>query len=78
MATTPLTLPPGMEITGAVTPELAEILAPGALKLVARLEREFGGRRRQLLQARVERQKELDSGRRPDFLASTKLVRDSA
>jgi malate synthase len=78
MANANLTLPPGMEITGEVTAELAEILAPGALKLVARLEREFGGRRRQLLQARIERQKELDSGRRPDFLASTKLMRDSA
>jgi malate synthase len=72
-----LTLPAGMEITGAVTPELAEILSPGALKLLARLEREFGARRRALLQARVERQKEIDAGLRPDFLPATRAVREA-
>ncbi|MDB5048792.1 MAG: malate synthase [Fibrobacteres bacterium] len=73
----PLPAPAGMEITGRTAPELLHLLPEGALKLLAKLEREFGGRRRQLLQARVERQKEIDSGRRPDFLASTKLIRDS-
>jgi len=70
-------LPPGMEIKVGIPEEFADILTEGALILLGKLEREFGARRRQLLQARVERQKEIDSGRRPDFLASTKSIREA-
>jgi malate synthase len=54
-----------------------EILTPEALAFVARLQREFGGRRLQLLQKRDERQARLDAGESPQFLADTKSVRDS-
>ena len=73
-----VTLPAGMEITGRISAGYEEILTPEALRLLARLEREFGPRRRQLLQARVERQKLIDGGQRPDFLASTRSIRESA
>jgi malate synthase len=70
--------PAGVEPAAPIPPDLADILTPDAMGLLAKLEREFGERRRRLLQARIERQKEIDSGRRPDFLASTKAIRDAA
>jgi malate synthase len=59
-----------------VAPADAEILTPQALAFVELLERELGPRRRELLERRSERQRELDAGTRPDFLADTKDVRD--
>ncbi|MGH8958363.1 MAG: malate synthase A [Acidimicrobiia bacterium] len=56
----------------------ASVLTPEALGFVTDLEREFGGRRRDLLEARRERQADLDKGIRPDFLPDTATVRDSA
>src|SRR5438876_7263776 len=44
---------PGIEITGKVTPEYAQILTPPALAFVARLQRAFGARRNELLAARA-------------------------
>ena len=78
MARHSLELPAGMEVAAPVLPGQEEILTPGALRFLAALEREFGGRRRQLLAARAERQKLLDAGQRPDFLASTRAVREGA
>lgn len=71
-----LTLPAGMEINAPVSPEFAEILTPDALALVAKLSRAFEGRRQELLAARVERTKRLDAGEMPDFLPSTKSIRE--
>jgi malate synthase len=68
----------GVEVKGAVTAEFAEILTPEALRFVAKLEREFRETRRRLLQKRVERQAEIDAGIMPDFLPSTKGIRDDA
>ena len=70
-------LPAGLEITGAMRPGYETILTPAALEFVVELAREFGGRVEKLLQARVERQKEIDAGKLPDFLPETKSVRDS-
>lgn len=64
-------------ITGEVTPEFAQILTPEARAFVAKLEREFGQRRRSLLQKRVERQAQIDAGTMPDFLPETKEIRES-
>ena len=50
-----LTLPEGVQITADVSPEMAEILTPDALALVATLHRAFEPRRRELLEARVAR-----------------------
>ncbi len=67
---------PGLEILGAQDKQTDEILTPEALKFVVELERRFGPRRRELLAARVERQKKLDAGERPDFLPQTAEIRN--
>lgn len=51
------------------------VFTPEAVQFVVDLEREFGDRRRALLEARRERQARLDAGERPDFLTSTASVR---
>ncbi len=70
-------MPDGVEIIAPVTPAFAEILTPDALALVAMLHRTFEPRRQELLAARAERAKRLDAGERPDFLASTRAVREA-
>jgi malate synthase len=51
-----------------MTVETTEILTEGALALVGRLHEELDGRRRELLDARQERQREFDEGGTPDFV----------
>jgi malate synthase len=51
------------------------VLGDDALAFVADLQREFGRRRTQLLDARSARQVRLDAGEMPDFLAETADVR---
>lgn len=70
-----LTIPEGVVITGPVTAADQAILTPKALTLLVALEREFGSRRRALLQKRVERQQALDAGQDPTFLAETAALR---
>ncbi|MCG9094563.1 malate synthase A [Laribacter hongkongensis] len=69
-------LPQGVEITADITPAFADILTPEALAFVARLHRQFEGRRRELMAARDSRQAELDAGRLPDFLPQTASIRN--
>jgi malate synthase len=57
-------------------PDEAGVLTPEALDLVVALEREFAGRREELLRARAERQERIQAGELPDFLDSTRPVRD--
>ena len=57
-------------------PDPAGVLTQDALELVAALEREFGGRREELLLARVERQARIAAGELPDFLEETRGVRE--
>src|SRR5579863_3173422 len=75
MATT-LSLPQGMEITGAIQPGFETILTRDALELVAKLHRAFEPRRQELLKVRAERTKRLDAGERPDFLKEAQAIRD--
>ncbi|GIV32709.1 MAG: malate synthase [Chitinophagales bacterium] len=67
----------GVEIKAEVTPEFAEILTPQALEFVAGLHRKFNARRKELLDKRQVRQKELDAGKFPDFLPETRSIRES-
>jgi malate synthase len=53
------------------------ILTEDAVAFVTDLERRFGPRRRELLQARAERRQRLDAGELPDFLPETREVRES-
>src|SRR5712692_4659054 len=69
--------PAGVDIRGPVTPEFAEILTPDAMNLVATLVRAFADRREELLQRRVQRQAEIDSGKLPYFLPETEHIRNS-
>jgi malate synthase len=54
----------------------AGVLTPDALELVAALQREFGERRLELLQARADRQKRISAGELPDFLEETRSIRE--
>lgn len=67
-----------MKIIEPVTSEYSKVLTPPALKFIQNLEREFGERRRELLKKRIERQAEIDIGVIPNFLTSTKHIRETA
>ena len=69
--------PDGVEVLGPAEAGFDEILTDQALAFVAGLQREFGARRVELLEARAERQTRLDEGERPDFLEATRHVRDA-
>jgi len=67
----------GVEVLAPVTERAAEVLTPEAVDFVVGLQRAFNARRKELLAARVVRQKQLDAGERPDFLPETKTIRES-
>jgi malate synthase len=71
-----LALPAGMQIHAPIRPGFETILTHDALAFVAALHREFEPRRRELLAARVDRAQRFDAGERPDFLETTRAVRD--
>jgi malate synthase len=68
--------PTGVEILGPAGDEFGTILTPEALEFVARLQREFGARREELLARRVGRQMAFDGGELPNFLTETAAVHD--
>src|ERR1022692_4806710 len=65
-----------MELKAKVEGQMAEILTPDALAFVEKLVREFEPTRATLLALRIARQKEIDNGAMPDFLAATKSIRE--
>jgi malate synthase len=65
----------GIEVTGPHGDRYDEILTPDALALVARLQRELGPRRAELLAARDRRQEALSAGGMLEFLAGTQAMR---
>ena len=69
-------LPNGVDILGPVQPGFEEILTPEALNFVAGLARTYTRRVSELLDARRQRQALFDAGERPNFLESTKSVRE--
>jgi malate synthase len=71
-----LSLPGGLEINAPILSGFETILTPEALAFVAKLHRAFEPRRQKLLAARVERTKRFDAGERPDFLESTRAIRE--
>jgi len=66
----------GVEVTGPRQDRFDEVLTPEALSLLARLHREFDGRRRLLLAARQERYADLAAGGTLDFRPETRDVRE--
>jgi malate synthase len=75
MGTNPSVKTDKLTISAPVSPEFAEILTPEALAFIGELERNFGPRRRELLERRVQRQSAIDAGQLPDFLPETESVR---
>jgi malate synthase len=71
-----MTVPPGLEIVGPVPPDRTAILSDEALALAARLQRELGPRRAELLAARAERQARLDAGAGLGYLEETRAIRE--
>ncbi|HEX2404524.1 MAG TPA: malate synthase A, partial [Acidimicrobiia bacterium] len=53
------------------------VLSPEAVAFLTDLEQEFGWQRGQLLADRQTRQRSLDGGERPDFLAETREIRET-
>jgi len=64
-----------ISIDAPVTPEFEQILQPEALQFLAELHAAFEPRRRELLERRVQRQREIDGGALPAFLAETESIR---
>jgi malate synthase len=67
---------PNLQVRGTIKPEFEEILTPDALQFVSKLVQNFSATREELLQKRMERQKEIDSGKFPDFLEETEEIRN--
>ena len=68
-------LPTGVQISAAVSPEFAAVLTPQALEFVAGLHRTFAARRLELLAVREARQAKLEAGEQLEFLPQTASVR---
>ena len=67
----------GIDVRGPMLERFEDVLTPEALAFVAHLHREFNPIRERLLQARRERQAEIDGGTMPDFLPQTRHIRES-
>ncbi|MGN7299597.1 malate synthase A [Ferdinandcohnia sp. SAFN-114] len=65
----------GIQIMGKMNEQYEEILTPQALNFIEKLERNFGERRKQLVEKRQQRQNEIDSGKMPTFLPETEHIR---
>jgi malate synthase len=68
---------PGVEVLASHHAQ-ERVLTREALFFATELHRRFDPRRLELLSLRAERQKRLDDGERPDFLATTQHIRDAA
>jgi malate synthase len=77
MASNPAAVSTGVEVRGAMRPGYETVLTAAALEFIAELTRRFGDRVTELLDARIERQKQLDAGALPDFLPETRHIRES-
>lgn len=67
-----------IQVTAPISSDIAGMLTPAALTFVTELHQRFDSRRRELLQAREERQARLDAGEQPDFLSQTSAIREQA
>src|SRR5579864_418302 len=65
-----------LEVTGPVSGAYREILSVEALEFLAHVAKQFERRRLELLARREVRQRELDSGKLPNFLDETAGVRE--
>ncbi|HEV7974522.1 malate synthase A [Amycolatopsis sp.] len=69
--------PHRIEVAGSMEPRFDEILTPAALDFIARLDNEFAGRRREVLDARRLRRDKIRSGEETlGFLPETRRIRE--
>lgn len=68
--------PWGVTVSGRITPGYEKILSFEALDFITSLHRKFNPTRLALLNKRIARQKELDNGIIPGFLAETEYIRN--
>ena len=66
----------GIEVHAPKTLEADRIVTPQALRFLQLLAREFGPRRKALLQRRIQVQRDIQKGAQPDFLSETRDVRE--
>jgi malate synthase len=66
----------GIEVRAPMVPDAERVITDEALAFLQRLGRGFGPRRQALLQRRVEVQRKIRGGARPDFQADTLSVRE--
>lgn len=74
-----MTLPestPSISLRGRVKEEYKRVLTSEALAFLTTLHRSFETQRRELLELREQRQRELDAGHYPSFLESTTAIRN--
>jgi malate synthase len=77
MSTSTGTAGAGIQIAAPISEAYREILTPEALGFIEELSRRFDRRRRELLQAREDRWERLRRGELPDFLDSTREIREA-
>ena len=68
---------PALQLTKSLIGEQNEILSPEAQAFLLELHKKFNSRRLELLAARRVRNAELQAGKLPDFLESTREIRES-
>jgi malate synthase len=66
-----------LELHGAMEAAFETVLTPEALEFVGELQREFGPRRRELLEARQQRRERIRGGGMLDFLPGTEEIRQA-
>jgi len=76
MSASPTPQPSRLRIVAPSHTAHADVLGGSAQAFLADLHQRFDGRRRALLDARIERRARFDAGALPDFLAETKAIRD--
>ncbi len=76
--TTPIMAGDGsLHITGEMRPDYGSAINPEALRFIAALHLEFDDRRRELLNARLERDQQIREGQMPGFLTGTAGIREA-
>jgi malate synthase len=71
------TLAGAVQLKGDFKPGFERVLTQEAIDFVAELHDRFNSRRRDLLELRIHRQRKINGGTFPDFLPSTKTIRES-
>jgi malate synthase len=71
------TITRAVQVKGDLKPGFDRVLTSDALDFLAELHNRFNSRREDLLELRNDRQRRIDSGTFPDFLPSTKTIRES-